>query len=192
MDMSSPTSSGMQAHSTPMPSMSTMDSMSGMSSTFSSSTRVTLWFTDWTTTTTATYVLTIFFLFFLGMFNRFLGALKIQLERKWKAQLESNNDTNTVNVGRNVGGGGLTGHVRRWSRALGPQFTRLDHHDRDLEQESEPLSPVPQRVRAGGEDEKQQANKPARPWVAHAPWSIKRDGISAGLEFIRALIGYIL
>jgi hypothetical protein len=29
-------------------------------------------------------------------------------------------------------------------------------------------------------------------WVANAPWSIKKDGISAGLEFVRALIGYIL
>ena len=29
-------------------------------------------------------------------------------------------------------------------------------------------------------------------WIANAPWSVKRDGISATLEFTRALIGYIL
>jgi hypothetical protein len=60
-----------------------------MSSTFSGSTRVTLWFTEWTTTTTTTYVLTLFFLFSLGIVNRFLGALKTQLEVKWNVQHEA-------------------------------------------------------------------------------------------------------
>ncbi|KAI8934957.1 hypothetical protein NX059_008623 [Plenodomus lindquistii] len=66
-----------------------MYSMSAMSSTFSSSTCVTLWVSDWITTSIATYVLTNFFLFALGILNRFLGALKSQLEMKWKAQCDT-------------------------------------------------------------------------------------------------------
>ncbi|CAI6332612.1 unnamed protein product [Periconia digitata] len=68
-----------------MPSAPSSASMT-MANTFSTSTRVTLWFTDWVTETPSTYALTLIFLFALGMLNRFLAALKTQLERRWGDQ----------------------------------------------------------------------------------------------------------
>ncbi|KAF2179500.1 hypothetical protein K469DRAFT_595946 [Zopfia rhizophila CBS 207.26] len=143
-----------------------MTAMSGMSSTFSINTRVTLFFTEWTTTTPITYVLTIFFLFFLGLLNRFLGALKSQLERAFN---KSRNTNNTLG---------------------------LD----DADSEAEPLSPMPygQPSASAGHEEGMAVEKtkhqPERKrfWIASAPWHIKHDGLRALLEFVRALIGYIL
>lgn len=40
-------------------------------------------FTEWTTTTVAAYIGTIICLFILTILNRFLGALKFQIERAW-------------------------------------------------------------------------------------------------------------
>lgn len=73
-----------------------------------------------------------------------------------------------------------------------PQPVRLDDPERELE--SEPLSPAPPQMRAEAEEvEKPVAKKPSKKlWVASAPWSVKEDGIRASLEFIRALIGYVL
>ncbi|OAG25316.1 hypothetical protein CC77DRAFT_1057098 [Alternaria alternata] len=164
--------------------------MSGMASTFSSSTHVTLWFTEWTTTTTATYVLTIFFLFFLGIFNRFLSALKSQLEMKWKGQHETKSTLpsipNTEKLGHDV-----RGHARQWSRAVRQQPFDMDDKER---QEIEPLSPAEPRLieaeEIGLSRHRHVSSKSF--WIAQAPWSIRKDGISAALEFVRALIGYVL
>ncbi|RAR01559.1 ctr copper transporter family protein [Stemphylium lycopersici] len=173
----------------PLASMSAMD-MSGMASTFSTSTKVTLWFTEWTTTTTATYVLAIFFLFFLGIFNRFLGALKSRLERRWKMQREAETTLPSrisAEISKNRG---IRRHARQWSRALRQQSVQLDEPDRE---EIEPLSPAPpQFLQADEKNTDRNPNTSTRFWVAEAPWGIKRDGISAGLEFIRALISYVL
>jgi hypothetical protein len=57
--------------------------------------------------------------------------------------------------------------------------------------ETEPLSPAAQPHEVEGNTEKL-FFRSRKVWVANAPWSIKKDGISAGLEFVRALIGYIL
>jgi cation transport regulator ChaC len=58
--------------------------------------------------------------------------------------------------------------------------------------ETEPLSPAAQ-PQAGEEGNTGKLVVRRRKfWMANAPWSIKKDGISAGLEFVRALIGYIL
>lgn len=71
-----------------------------------------------------------------------------------------------------------------------PQPVRLNDPERELE--SEPLSPAPPQA-VGDEVEKPVARKPSKKlWVPSAPWSIKEDGIRALLEFIRALIGYVL
>lgn len=187
MDMSSPSSVGAPSASStpPMSSMSPMDSMSGMSSTFSSSTRVTLWFTNWTTTTTTTYVLTVIFLFSLGLLNRFLGALKSQLERKWSAQHPNLRNEHTEKSSEHT----ARGHVRQWSRALRPQPVRLEEPEG---QETEPLSPAPQPHQAEKGGASGLLARSRNFWVANAPWSIKRDGISAALESVRALVGYIL
>ncbi|EDU48974.1 Ctr copper transporter family protein [Pyrenophora tritici-repentis] len=163
--------------------------MSGMASTFSTGTQVTLWFTGWTTTTTATYVSAVFLLFLLGIFNRFLGALKSQLERKWKMQ----RGTKTAipsSVYTKKTADSSRGHTRTWSDVLRAQHREL----KELEKEEiEPLTPVTAHTR---EDEESGTNAKSDTsrifWLAHAPWSIDRDGISAGLEFVRALIGYVL
>jgi hypothetical protein len=165
--------------------MTSMPSMSGMSSTFSSSTRVTLWFTNWTTTTTATYVLSMLFLFSLGMLNRFLGALKSQLERKWGEKRDIAQAKQKEHEKQSI-----RGHARQWSRALRQQPVRLEEPDG---KETEPLSPMtrPNDVEVG-DKEMVQTHQRRKFWVASAPWSIKKDGVSALLEFVRALIGYIL
>ncbi|KAH7399145.1 Ctr copper transporter [Phaeosphaeria sp. MPI-PUGE-AT-0046c] len=172
-----------------MDPMHSMNAMAGMSSTFSSSTRVTLWFTTWTTTTPATYFLTIVFLFLLGILNRFLGALKSQLEKKWQAQRSANSDAPHIGSVEKSYDGGARGHTRQWSRALRQQRVRLEEVDG---QENEPLSPAMQPQHA--EEGASTGSPPKTPtfWVANAPWSIKKDGTSASLEFVRALIGYVL
>jgi hypothetical protein len=188
MDMSSPSSTGM-----PMQSASSMPSMPGMSSTFSSGTRVTLWFTTWTTTTPLTYFLTMVFLFSLGMLNRFLGAFKSQLEKKWQDQQKLKSDVSIpANVEKATNPSNRVharSHTRQWSRASRPQPVRLEEPDG---QETEPLSPAAQPHHIEDGTGARPVPRPHKFWVANAPWSIKKDGISAALEFVRALVGYIL
>jgi len=194
MDMPSVTSAGAHAHlmasMRPEASMSAMD-MSGMASTFSSSTRVTLWFTEWTTTTTATYMLTIFFLFSLGIFNRFLSAFKSQLERKWRIQRQAESAPEFIPNTEKLVNHSARGHARQWSRALRQQPVELDEKDRE---EIEPLSPVVPQSTVAEETGITRGSTASRKmfWVAQTPWSLKKDGISAALEFSRALIGYVL
>lgn len=193
MGVSTPASTSAHTHhmsaASPQSSIPAMG-MSGMASTFSSSTHVTLWFTEWTTTTTATYVLTIFFFFFLGIFNRFLSALKSQLEMKWKGQHETKSTSpsipNTEKLGHNV-----RGHARKWSRAVRQQPFDMDDKER---QEIEPLSPAEPRLIEAEEIglPRHRHVSPKSFWIAQAPWSIRKDGISAALKFVRALIGYVL
>jgi hypothetical protein len=80
-------------------------------------------------------------------------------------------------------------HTRQWRRASRSQPVRLEEPDG---QETEPLSPAaqPQDTEIGSG--KLSFTRAKKFWVATAPWSFKKDGISAVLEFIRALIGYIL
>lgn len=191
MDMSVPSPTSLStASASLMAPMHSMGAMSGMSSTFSTSTRVTLWFTTWTTTSPATYFLTIIFLFSLGIFNRFLGALKSQLEKKWQAQRSVDDDARHADGVEKSYDGGIRGHARQWSRALRQQ-QRVRLQDIDG-QEHEPLSPAVQQQPAEEGASTSPAPKKRTFWVANAPWSIKKDGISAALEFVRALIGYIL
>jgi hypothetical protein len=186
MDMDISTKILAQATGTTSPtsvaSMTSIGAMSGMASTFSVNTRVTLFFTEWTTTTPATYVLTIFFLFFLGMLNRFLGAVKSQLEMKWKAAPPHYHYVRATGVDTTQAVV-LRGHFRKWSQALGSPNLAADHPE-----EIEPLSPAP----GPTDEEKRMPNQDKKFWIPSAPWSIKKDGVRAFLEFIRALIGYIL
>jgi hypothetical protein len=192
MNMDMPMSSTGPATSIAMPSMSSMGAMSGMASTFSIDTHVTLLFTDWKTSTPAAYIFTIFFLFALGIFNRFLGALKSQLEQRWKYRQEhtgTDNATGHTRHGheRQKSLSVVPGHKRKWSHTMRPgPPPRLDEE----EQEFEPLSPAPVDL-APLVDEKSDRG-PQGFWRPSSPWSVRRDGIRAVLEFLRALIGYIL
>ncbi|KAF2108033.1 Ctr copper transporter [Lophiotrema nucula] len=166
--------------------------MSSMASTFSVNTRVTLFFTEWTTTTPGTYTLTVIFLFSLGIFNRFLGAMKTQLERRWKEEGQQQPKEYDVAATTSPSRSTLPllrRHVRRWSEALRPTPSKAMHD----EEEFEPLSLMP--VVNDASLEKQGSHlhqRKGRFWVAFSRWNFKRDGIRSLLEFIRALIGYIL
>ncbi|KAF2790563.1 hypothetical protein K505DRAFT_250907 [Melanomma pulvis-pyrius CBS 109.77] len=169
-----------------------MGAMSGMASTFSIDTSVTLFFTEWKTSTPAAYVFTIFFLFALGIFNRFLGALKSQLEQRWKERQQYALVEPVASHARHAherqkGLSSTQGHKRKWSRTLRPAPPSLDE-----EQETEPLSPAPPPESGSHDEEKVTSVGRQGFWRPSAPWSVKRDGIRALLEFIRALVGYIL
>lgn len=125
------------------------------------------------------------FLFSLGILNRFLGALKSQLERQWSEQHKTAHSRDNEKPTKQ----NIRGHTRQRSRALRPQPVRLEEPEG---QETEPLSPAPQLYHAEEGGIKQQLERPSRLWVSSAPWSLKRDALSAVLEFVRALIGYIL
>jgi hypothetical protein len=135
-------------------------------------------------------VLTIFFLFFLGIFNRFLSAFKSQLEIKWKTQHEAKSALLSIPNAEKLDRG-VRGHARQWSRTLRQQPLELDDKER---QEIEPLSPAEPQLLAAEETGISRDSDTSRKsfWIAQAPWSIKKDGTSAALEFVRALIGYIL
>lgn len=124
------------------------------------------------------------------MLNRFLGALKSQLERKWK---EAGHAAMEEHAKPALTTRATLGHIRALSLSLRPQVMRLK--DEDKEQESEPLSPALPHTHTGVEKEDHEQpvrRNTKRFFVANARWSIKRDGTRAVLEFIRALIGYVL
>jgi len=162
-----------------------MPQMPAMSSTFSFATHVTLWFSGWTTISAITYLLALFLLFALGLFHRFLGALKFQLETKWKAnpnvveQRTSHNKTVAAAIGNPAKG---------WSHTLRQQPVPLRLAEPEGI-ETEPLSPT---TLSEAEIAKSSPTPNMPFWVPSAPWSAKRDGITATLEFTRALIGYFL
>lgn len=109
------------------------------------------------------------------MLNRFLGALKSQLERKWSETREIAHAKEEEHKKQSI-----RGHARQWSRALRQQ------------QETEPLSPTTKPLDAEKGESPGLTPRTRGFWVANAPWDLKRDGISAMLEFVRALIAYIL
>ncbi|KAF2010248.1 hypothetical protein BU24DRAFT_428252 [Aaosphaeria arxii CBS 175.79] len=172
----------------PSGSMSMPVPMSSMASTFSVNTHVTLWFTDWTTTTPGAYFLTVVFLFSLGLFNRFLGALKTQLERKWNNTTTIAYDNAVHKESSSPSDRTTRGHLRNWSQILRPHTSRTVSR---VEHEIEPLSPGVAGIEAIDPAESPRS-QPRTFWVARGRWSLKRDGISAFLEFIRALVGYVL
>lgn len=157
----------------------------GMSSVFSTNIRVTLFFTEWTTTTVAAYVGTIIFLFCLTIFNRFLGALRFQTERAWSGQIRSRNLLSTPPVGRN----------RRalFKAKASPIPTYI------LRQNNPEVDPLTSEE-SGDEwstsrdqsDKRISIRKIFGNWQPSAPWSLKKDGIRAIMEFTRTLIGYLL
>ncbi|KAF1938885.1 hypothetical protein EJ02DRAFT_468562 [Clathrospora elynae] len=131
-----------------------------------------------------------FLLSFLGIFNRFLGALKSQLEGRWKMQqIQNRGDTSQHLPAKKIPSEDtIRGHARKWSRALISQPLGLEESDRE---ETEPLSPAPPH-NAEEKGVERDDGKARKFWVANAPWSVKKDGVSAVLEFVRALIGYVL
>lgn len=188
MDMGPLNTESMVSQPSTTPSPSTGMSMS-MSTIFSTNTRVTLFFTEWTTTTILGYLATIACLFLLTLINRFLSALRFQMERKWSMQVQDRGLSLTLpsnSSGLNVK-----------PSLIRPHLLQAD------DSETEPLnSPV---VEESSNDwdasEKEQETRRLRwfsfsrmfsSWQPSGRWSITKDGLRALLEFTRAFIGYIL
>ena len=83
----------------------------------------------------------------------------------------------------------IKSHARKWSHVLRVQPPKLEELDKE---EIEPLTPALAHSLEAEEMGTKATNTSHRFWVAQSPWSIDRDGISAGLEFTRALTGYVL
>lgn len=115
--------------------------------------------------------------------------MKSQLEKKWRAQHDSESASVHIASAEKRLETGIRGHARQWSRKLRPEPIRLEEMHR---QETEPLSPAPPPNHPQEEAIQYNQDASRKFWVANAAWSIRRDGISATLEFVRALIGYIL
>ncbi|KFX90919.1 hypothetical protein V490_06180 [Pseudogymnoascus sp. VKM F-3557] len=174
------------------PAMSDAMEMGGMSMStiFNTNTHVTLFFIGWSTTTVASYIATIICLFLLTIFNRFLAAVKFQTERAWLEQAQTRNILPPL---RSVRNGRLF-----FKAKLSPVPTSMIQ-DNDLE--CDPLtSPTD-----GELDEEWSIPKVQKPWYRRLSlrrifgnwqpstrWSVKKDGLRAVLELIRAFIGYIL
>ena len=120
--------------------------------------------------------MTIFFLFFLGILNRFLGALKTQLEGRWEAQARHKGALEEIMS--------LEEHTH--------EVRVRKESDHEANEDTQPLSPMPLSADVDDDSRNGLGQYTKGLWIASAPWSFKKDGIKALLEFTRALIGYIL
>ncbi|KXG54157.1 Ctr copper transporter [Penicillium griseofulvum] len=162
-----------------------MDMDMDMPAVFSTSTQITILFTGWTTSTTTQYVFTLTFLFLLAIFNRFLGALKFQLEKSWSRYTTPQTlllaPVNTKNI-------------RKAKLSPIPDYIRV--HGDESEEETLPTSNVNETstsIRNFKRDARNKSLKRLLPsWKASGTWSLRKDGTRALLECVRALIGYFL
>lgn len=175
--------------------------MPAMSSVFSTETKVTIFFTEWTTNSPASYAATVISFFLIAIFNRFLGALKVQLDRYW---------SNEESQGRSLQSPAEEIPNRKrwsWKKVIHSNLADLDKDD----DEKEPLSPT---LNGGGghighgdvgfntevisrEDSSTRSiprprRRTPRFWKASGPWRWQEDGPRALLESARAMIGYLL
>lgn len=171
------------------------DTMAGMSMStiFSTSTHITLFFTGWTTTTIAAYIMTIIFLFILALFNRFIGALKHQIESVWSGEHQESKPLPLPPKTR------LARHFFKaktsplplslaregdyeWDPLTSQSHTEhMDTSSADMEEKVGRFSLSFSLTR-----------KPFQWWKPSKPWNWKVDGVRAIMEFTRAFIGYIL
>lgn len=156
-----------------------------MASVFSTNIRVTLFFTAWTTTTVAAYAATVAFLFLLTLFNRFLAALRAQIERAWSEQVQSRNTLSAPPTGRNrralfkVKASPIPTYMLRQNNPeRDPLTNEEDGDDWLISQEQS--------------DKNMSIRKIYGHWQPSGPWSLEQDGIRAFMEFLRALVGYLL
>ncbi|CAG7918772.1 unnamed protein product [Penicillium olsonii] len=146
---------------------STSSSMDmGMPFVFSTDTKITIFFRGWTTSSMTQYVLTLAFLFILAMLNRFLGALRSQLERRW-----SHRELNL----RKVEPDGSENRPMKSKRNGLPVYTQASQRS---EESVSMLKEEPQRGRYA--------------WKSSGAWGLRKDGTRAVLELGRAFLGYVL
>ncbi|KAJ5373092.1 Retrieval of early ER protein Rer1 [Penicillium concentricum] len=161
-----------------------------MPAVFSTSTQITILFTGWTTSTTTQYVFTLVFLFLLAIFNRFLGALKFQLEKSWSQHPSTPQTLLLAPVNRRH-------NIRKAKLSPLPDYIRV--HENDPEEESLPISnnDTETRSTSGNLKRDDPRNRTSLKcllpsWKASGTWSLRKDGTRGLLECVRALIGYFL
>ncbi|KAJ5931826.1 hypothetical protein N7516_006315 [Penicillium verrucosum] len=169
-----------------------MDMDMNMPSVFSASTEITILFTGWTTSTTTQYILTLTFLFLLAIFNRFLGALKFQLEKSWSQQTPSPQTLLLAPVNPRQ-------NIQKAKLSPLPNYMRI-HGDENEDEDTLPVSNNDNETRnapigylKGDSARNKTSLKRLLPsWKASGTWSFGKDGTRALLECARALIGYFL
>ncbi|OJJ07573.1 hypothetical protein ASPVEDRAFT_88813 [Aspergillus versicolor CBS 583.65] len=154
-----------------------------MPATFTSSTTVTLFFSAWTTTSIPAYIFTLLFLFALAFFNRFLAALRFQLE--------SHPSTFSVSIlpaprprRRTIPKARLSPLPRYTAINDAEEHFQIPEEHSGLVSENKPQSHTCRRIQNYFLERLPQ-------WTPSSPWSW-RDGGLALLEGARAFIGYIL
>ncbi|KAJ5825034.1 Retrieval of early ER protein Rer1 [Penicillium robsamsonii] len=143
----------------------------------------------WTTSTTTQYVFTLIFLFLLAIFNRFLGALKFQLEKSWSQHPSTPQTMLLAPVNRRS--------IRKAKLSPLPDYIHV--HGNDPEEESLPVLTNNNETLITSRDLKRDGhcNRTSLgcllpSWKASGTWSLRKDGTRALLECVRALIGYFL
>jgi hypothetical protein len=182
----------------------------GMSTTFSFSTEVTLLFSGWTTNTPAKYLGTLVFVFVITILNRFLGAWRSQLSRKWadesavaRKEHALRREAKRLEQQRT---GGMRGHRKSHSAsaarildeekeemtpltpALGHDSDEECHGSRSSEEEEEAMLKKIDEATWAPEWTARLGNR----WRASNPWRFKIDLPRAILEGVRAFVGYVL
>ncbi|KAJ5081702.1 hypothetical protein NUU61_009966 [Penicillium alfredii] len=169
-----------------------------MSSVFTTNTKITLLFAGWTTTSLTQYILTLVCLFLLAIFNRFLGALKFQLERAWSHQeagLPSINLNGTHRQQRSIPKAKLSplplyiNTAQAEETAAAEDSWSVTYNSLDRRRSSttgliEHSSPRNRLIFSW--------RHLLPPWKATGAWSFRKDGTRALLELVRALVGYFL
>lgn len=163
-----------------------------MPTVFSSSTEITILFTGWTTSTTTQYIFTLTFLFLLAIFNRFLGALKFQLEKSWSQHTSTPQTILLAPVNPRQS-------IRKAKLSPLPHYMRV-HGDEDPDEDTLPISNnhietrnTPTRhLKRDGPRNRTSLRCLLPSWTASGTWSLRKDGTRALLECVRALIGYFL
>jgi hypothetical protein len=188
---------------------SVMSSM--MSNTFDTSTTVTLLFSGWTTRNPLQYFSALAFLFALTLLNRFLGAWRAQLSKVWanqaaRARLERSQKARLEKLGRRSSrsnwekrGGAGDDELALLSPATAVEDGDNDCHHGSSTSGSKDDDPTMVDVEAGLLSTSASVPGPAWTrflgsgvWHASNPYRWKIDGPRSVLEFVRALIGYVL
>ncbi|THC93615.1 hypothetical protein EYZ11_006899 [Aspergillus tanneri] len=159
-----------------------------MPSVFTASTKVTILFLGWTTSSTLSYLFTLIFLFLLAITNRFLAALKSQLERSWNRPSQSAVPTLQPAPRRARPAKDRQSPLPKYME-MSPGEGIEDNtcpRDTDLKEEDNPTSGLLGRAKIGS------LRRKIGPWHANRSWRLYQDGISSVLELCKAVIGYFL
>lgn len=146
-----------------------------MPTVFTASTKITILFTGWTTSTTTQYTFTLIFIFLLAILNRFLGALKSQLELSW-SQDTAHHQINQKSKHSPI-----------------PEYLNLPEDDREERYLPVSVDHDTRNMSVGLLERVTSRSFQKRfVWKASGAWTPWKDGPRALLEGARAVSGYFL